>query len=61
MLALRGLLKKKFPSAKGETLGVDLYGLVMKFMDGIFVSGKRDDFQENFGLVESTIGTVRAF
>lgn len=56
MLALRGLLKKKFP--KGETLGVDLHALVSKFMSGLFIQGKRDEFQENFGLVNIAIGKV---
>lgn len=59
MLALRGLLKKKFPSAKGETLGVDLHALVSKFMSGLFIQGKRDEFQENFGLCSIAIGSVR--
>lgn len=58
MLALRGLLKKKFPSAKAETLGVDLEALVSKFMSGLFIQGKRDEFQENFGIVNIAIGMV---
>lgn len=58
MLALRGLLKRKFPSAKSETLGVDMYEMVKKFMNGLFVQGKRDEFQENFGSVNIGIGTV---
>lgn len=59
MLALRGLLKKKFPSPKNETLGVDLGPMVAKFINGLFISGKRDDFQENFGIVNACVGTVR--
>lgn len=59
LLALRGLLKKKFPSPKSETLGLDLPALVSKFMSGIFVTGKRDESQENFGLAETSIGRVR--
>lgn len=58
MLALRGLLKRKFPSQKTETLGIDMTALVSKFMSGLFVSGKRDEFQENFGLVQTDIGRV---
>lgn len=58
LLALRGLLKKKFPSPKSETLGLDIPALVSKFMSGIFISGKRDDSQENFGLCETSIGRV---
>lgn len=61
MLALRGLLKKKFPSAKAETLGINMHELVSRFMSGLFISGKRDDFQENFGIVETTIGMVRVY
>lgn len=59
LLALRGLMKKKFPSPKNETLGLDVKALVTKFMSGIFISGKRDENQNNFGLVETSIGRVR--
>lgn len=59
LLALRGLLKKKFPSPKNETLGLDLPALVSKFMSGIFITGKRDETQDNFGLVETSIGRVK--
>lgn len=58
MLALRGLLKKRFPSAKNETLGVNLFELVTRFINGIFISGRRDEFQENFGVVKTSIGYV---
>lgn len=61
MLALRGLLKKKFPSAKNGTLGNELSELVRKFMSGVFISGKRDEFQQNFGVVNTTIGKVKIF
>lgn len=61
MLALRGLLKKKFPSPKSETLGIDLGAMVAKFMNGLSISGKRDEYQENFGLVQTCIGTVSSF
>lgn len=59
LLALRGLLKKKFPSPKTETLGLDVSAMVSKFINGIFISGKRDENQDNFGLVETSIGRVR--
>lgn len=58
LLALRGLMKKKFPSPKNETLGLDLPALVSKFKSGIFITGKRDEYQQNFGLVETSIGRV---
>lgn len=58
MLALRGLLKRKFPAAKSETLGVNLFDLVTRFMSGISISCTRDEFQENFGVVNTPIGTV---
>lgn len=61
MLALRGLLKKKFPSAKNETLALDLFNLVKRFMSGLFISGKRDEFQENFGVVNTMVGTVCSY
>lgn len=58
MLALRGLLKARFPSAKGETLSVDLFSMVKKFLSGLIIHGKRDEMQENFGLVNTCIGNV---
>lgn len=59
MLALRGLLKKRFPSAKSETLGINLFELVTRFMSGISINCRRDEIQENFGVVNTAIGTVR--
>lgn len=35
MLALRGLMKKRFPTAKNETLGLDMHAMVSKFINGI--------------------------
>lgn len=58
MISLRGLLKRKFPSAKSETLGLDLESLVKKFVNGITIQAKRDEHQENFGLIKACIGTV---
>lgn len=58
MLALRGLLKKKFPTAKSETLGIDLYALVSRFTNGLIIQAKRDEYQENYGVVNTSIGTV---
>lgn len=59
MLALRGLLKKKFPNAKNETLGLNLHEMVSKFMRGIFIHGLRDENQQDFGVVNTPVGTLK--
>lgn len=59
MLQLRGLLKRKFPSLKEQTVGTDAQALVRSFIDGILIEGKKDDFQKTFGVINTPIGTVR--
>lgn len=59
LLQLRGLLKRKFPSLKEQTVGTDPKALIRSFIDGILIEGKKDDFQKTFGLVKTIIGTVR--
>ncbi|XP_031620369.1 39S ribosomal protein L1, mitochondrial [Contarinia nasturtii] len=58
MLALRGLMKKRFPSAKNETLGLDMYEMVTRFMSGIFINGLRDEHQQDYGVVNTKAGIL---
>lgn len=59
LVPIRGLMKKKFPNPKNGTLGTDLSELVQKFCNGIQYSATRDENQQDFGLITTTIGTVR--
>lgn len=59
MLQLRGLLKRKFPSLKEQTVGTDARALVRSFLDGVLIEGKKDDFQRTFGSVNTSVGPVR--
>lgn len=61
LLPLRGTLNKRFPSMKNDTLSVDIHDLVQRYLSGLMVFGHRDKEQENFGLVETCIGTVAFF
>lgn len=58
LVTLRGLLKKRFPSPKSGTLGVNIAEMVNKFKNGIQYSAEADDNQNDFGLVTTSIGKV---
>lgn len=58
LVAIRGLLKRKFPNPKTETLGLDVAEMVKRFLTGINYKAQRDTIQENFGTVETSVGTV---
>lgn len=58
MVPIRGLMKKKFPNPKNGTLGADMKEMIERFMNGIQYSGKRDDNQQDFGLVTTAFGTL---
>lgn len=58
LVVLRGLLKKKFPNPKNDTLGANLSELVTKFCNGVKYSAIKDENQQDFGLVSTSIGTV---
>lgn len=55
---LRGLMKKKFPNVKNGTLGVNVDQMVTRAMIGIQYSAMKDEYQKNFGLVTTQIGTL---
>lgn len=58
MVAVRGLMKRKFPNPRSGTLGVNLNEMVSQFLTGIQYKSVRDDFQHNYGKITTSIGTV---
>lgn len=58
LISLRGLLKRKFPDPRAGTLGLDIAELVRKHMTGVLYRAIRDEYQENYGSIKTTIGTV---
>lgn len=58
LVAVRGLMKRKFPNPKNGTLGVDLSELILKFKNGIQYSSIRDENQKDFGTVSTAFGTL---
>lgn len=58
MVSVRGLMRKKFPNPKNGTLGMNLSEMVKQFMGGIQYQAVKDDYQQNFGKITTSIGTV---
>ena len=58
LVALRGLMKRKFPSPRSETLGPNLGEMIAKFANGISYSAVKDEYQQDFGLISTCIGTL---
>lgn len=58
LVSLRGLMKKKFPNPKSGTLDEDLVGVINKFITGITYTAKKDEYEKDFGTIDTTIGTV---
>ncbi|XP_011167787.2 39S ribosomal protein L1, mitochondrial [Solenopsis invicta] len=58
LLLIRGLMKKKFPSAKSGTLSTDIKMLVTKFLTGIKYTAKPHDILKSYGTVEIPFGTL---
>lgn len=58
LVSLRGLMKRKFPNPKSETLGPNLSEIIRRFSDGISYSASKDEHQQDFGLITTTIGTL---
>lgn len=61
IVAVRGLMKKKFPNPKNDTLGMDVPELVTRYLNGINYQAQKDMSQQDFGVVETCIGTVSNF
>lgn len=58
LVALRGLLKRRFPNPKAGTLDVNVLQAVDKFMNGINYSATKDEYEKDYGVINTVIGTV---
>ncbi|KAK4881077.1 hypothetical protein RN001_004396 [Aquatica leii] len=58
LVALRGLMKRKFPNPKTGTLELDIPSVVDKFVNGINYSAIKDEYEKDFALIETVIGTL---
>lgn len=58
MVAIRGLMKRKFPSPKSGTLGVNLSDMVKQYLNGIQYSATKDEHQQNYGIIRTCIGRL---
>lgn len=61
LVALRGLMKRKFPNPKNGTLAPDIVSMVNKYLNGVNYSAKKDEYEKDFGLIETSIGPVSIF
>lgn len=61
MVAVRGLMKRKFPTPRSGTLGTNLSEMVTQFLTGIQYNAVKDDYQQNFAKITTSIGTVSFF
>ena len=57
---LRGVLKKKFPTALNGALGDDVAQLVHRFKTGIQYKIEQDDVFPKYGVCDTIVGDVRA-
>lgn len=51
-------MKRKFPNPKGNSLGVDMYDMVKKFLTGIQYTANKDEHEQDYAVVKADIGTV---
>ncbi|XP_071442972.1 large ribosomal subunit protein uL1m [Hetaerina americana] len=58
IIALRGLMKKKFPNPRSGTLVEDIEKSIKKFSTGIIYNAQRDEFEEDYGWIDACIGTL---
>uniref|UniRef100_A0A8D9BKY7 39S ribosomal protein L1, mitochondrial n=1 Tax=Cacopsylla melanoneura TaxID=428564 RepID=A0A8D9BKY7_9HEMI len=58
LMHIRGLLKKKIPALKNNTLGVDLVGITKRLQSGIKYSMKKDTKDQDFGYADFIIGRL---
>lgn len=58
LVSLRGLMKKKFPNPKNGTLNSDVVSIVKKYLTGIHYTAKKDDYEKDFGCIQTTVGPV---
>lgn len=58
LMQIRGLLKKKIPSLKNQTLGVDMVNIVRRLQTGIKYSMKKDSQEPDFGFADLLLGKL---
>lgn len=59
MVAVRGLMRRKFPNPRNGTLGANLSEMVRQYLTGIQYNAVKDEYQQNYGKITTPIGTVR--
>ncbi|XP_053945565.1 39S ribosomal protein L1, mitochondrial [Anastrepha ludens] len=58
LVPLRGLMKRKFPNPRSETLGTNLAEMIERFSNGISYTATKDEHQQDFGVISTCIGTL---
>uniref|UniRef100_A0A6M2DR53 Putative 50s ribosomal protein l1 n=1 Tax=Xenopsylla cheopis TaxID=163159 RepID=A0A6M2DR53_XENCH len=58
LVAIRGLMKRKFPNVNSGNLGVEVGELVRKFYTGIQYYAIRDEHQLNYGSIDTCVGKL---
>lgn len=58
LVALRGLMKRKFPNPRTGTLDVDMKTTVERVLHGISYTAIKDEFEKDFGIINIVIGKV---
>lgn len=51
-------MKKKYPNPRYGTLDANLGALVDRFLNGISYQAIKDEYEQDFGQIETVIGTV---
>ncbi|KAB7495585.1 hypothetical protein Anas_10598 [Armadillidium nasatum] len=59
LISIRGLLKKKYPSPRTGTSGVDLVPIITRLTKGVEYKVEKDKYDFDFGKVDVKIGTVK--
>lgn len=58
--AIRGLIKKTFPTVKNRTISTELEAEVRRLKSGIKIKLETNDREPDYGYFETPIGTVRS-
>ncbi|XP_012259218.2 39S ribosomal protein L1, mitochondrial [Athalia rosae] len=58
LVALKGLMKKRFPNMRDGTLSVDIKACIDRFANGIEYTAIRDEHELDFGTINAAIGTL---
>lgn len=58
LTAIRGLLKRKFPTVKGGMADVDLISIIRRLKSGQKIEVKSSDREPDFAWIEAPLGKV---